>query len=126
MHCLLLIAHGSRRAASNDEVRSLTQLLRRQAGTQFAEVECAFLELAEPSIPDAIDAAITRGCDTLTLLPYFLAAGTHVVNDIPAILADKRAQYPHISLHLGPHLGGAQGMVPLLLSMVSEQQQAQQ
>jgi len=46
MKALLLIAHGSRRAESNDEIRALTQKMKTLAGGRFSEVESAFLELA--------------------------------------------------------------------------------
>ena len=52
MHALLLIAHGSRREASNQEVRELAARLERIAGDRFGRVIPAFLELAEPDIPD--------------------------------------------------------------------------
>ncbi len=54
MHSLLLVAHGSRRKTSNDEIRALTETLHRKAENRFDEVRCAFLKLAEPSIPDGI------------------------------------------------------------------------
>lgn len=41
---LLLVAHGSRRAESNDEIRALAARLRSIATEQFNSVTCAFLE----------------------------------------------------------------------------------
>ena len=61
MRCLILVAHGSRRATSNDEVRRLAALLQRQARGRYDAVVAAFLELAEPGIPAAIDACVARG-----------------------------------------------------------------
>ncbi|MBA1332368.1 cobalamin biosynthesis protein CbiX, partial [Candidatus Endoriftia persephone str. Guaymas] len=43
---LLIVAHGSRREASNQEVRQLTERVRVRAGPLYSEVACAFLELA--------------------------------------------------------------------------------
>jgi len=53
---LLIITHGSRRVASNDEDRQLVDQVRAQAGNAYDDVETAFLELAEPSIPDGLAA----------------------------------------------------------------------
>ena len=49
---LLIIAHGSRREASNDEVRRLADRVRALCAPGIADVEVAFLELAEPSIAE--------------------------------------------------------------------------
>ncbi len=116
MKSLILVAHGSRRAESNDEVRQLTVALRERAGEGFDAVSCAFLELAEPSIPDGIEASVRDGATDITVLPYFLSAGRHVVTDIPNEVAVKQAQYPDVSIRIAPYLGAARGIADLLLS----------
>lgn len=114
MNSLILIAHGSRLTESNDEIRTLTAQLRTALGDAYARVECAYLELSQPSIPEAIDAAVHAGAQKIVLLPYFLAAGTHIQHHIPAIVSDKRAQYPHTEMELRPHIGQSQAMIELL------------
>jgi sirohydrochlorin ferrochelatase len=111
---LILIAHGSRLAASNAEIRALTQELHARVGDRFAYASCAFLELAEPSIASAIDAAVQAGSEDITLLPYFLARGAHVSEHIPGLVAAKQLEYPSIELHLMPYVGASPGMVELL------------
>lgn len=113
---LIIIAHGSRRAQSNEEVKRLAQQVSLQAGDRFSSVGCAFLELASPSIPDAIDAAVAAGAGKLRLLPYFLSAGRHVVEDIPALVEAKQRQYPDILMCLDHHLGETPNMAQLVLS----------
>lgn len=115
---LLLVAHGSRREASNDEVRSLTVALRNAAGERFEAVDCAFLELAEPSIPDGIERLIQEGIDDIAVLPYFLAAGRHVIEDIPDQVAEKRAEHPEVNIAIAPYFGTADEIPRLLLSLV--------
>ena len=51
MHALLLIAHGSRRKESNDEVRKLSKKIIKNNNGEFDIFLCSFLELAEPLIP---------------------------------------------------------------------------
>lgn len=117
MKSLLLIAHGSRRTASNDEVRALAAKL--QAMTQsFDTVACAFLELAEPSIPAGIEACVQEGAQQLVIVPYFLSAGRHVTEDIPALVQPKQAQYPELKIELRPYLGAAEALPALLLGLV--------
>lgn len=115
---LLLIAHGSRHEASNDEVRALTARLRSAAAGRFEMVDCAFLELAEPSIPDGIERLIDGGAQAVTVLPYFLAAGRHVIQDVPALVEEKRAEHPEVDIRITPYLGTSDEIPRLLLSLV--------
>ena len=118
MKSLLLVAHGSRRAASNDEIRALTERLR-AAADGFDDLDCAFLELAEPSIPDGLRQAISRGASVVVVLPYFLSAGRHVITDIPAEIELVQKEYPSVEIHLAPYLGAAEGVVGLLMEQAS-------
>lgn len=117
---LLLVAHGSRRAASNDEVRELTERLRERSGDRYVCVEAAFLELAQPSIPDGIECCIRQGSREVVVLPYFLSAGRHVVTDIPEEVAGKRAQYPDVPIHIAPYLGQSEALADILLGQATE------
>lgn len=117
MNALLLIAHGSRRQASNDEVRELTKVLTQQSKNEFSIVECAFLELAEPSIPEGVSACVAKGADSVTVLPYFLSAGRHVVTDIPDELKKARQQHPQVSIKTAPYLGSAQEIIEILFGL---------
>jgi len=116
MKSLLLVAHGSRRAASNDEVRELTRHLAEQTGGEYGFVDCGFLELAEPSIPEGIQRCIDAGATQVVVLPYFLSAGRHVSEDIPAEVKPKQDEYPGIRICISEYLGAAQGITELLLT----------
>lgn len=118
MKSLLLVAHGSRRKASNDEIRALIERLRAVA-EPFDYLACAFLEIAEPSIPDGLRQAISKGATEVVVLPYFLSAGRHVVTDIPAEIEPVQKQYPSVAIHLAPYLGAAEGVVGLLMEQAS-------
>ncbi|KEZ77485.1 sirohydrochlorin chelatase [Salinisphaera hydrothermalis] len=115
IHALLVVAHGSRRAESNDEVRALTDRVRESAGDRFAAIDCAFLELAPPSIPDGLERLIERGATHVTVLPYFLAAGRHVAEDIPAEVEQTRTMHPNVTIEIAPYLGTSEAMPGLLL-----------
>lgn len=114
MKTMLVVAHGSRRAQSNDEVRALARQLHEQT-QDFDSVGCAFLELAEPSIPDGLRQAIAAGAREVVVVPYFLSAGRHVVKDIPEEVAIVRAEHPDIAITVAPYLGAAPELAGLLL-----------
>lgn len=117
MKALLLVAHGSRRPESNDEVRRIADELGKLAGDDYAYVSSAFLELADPSIPDGIQQCIDHGADEVEVLPYFLSAGRHVSQDIPNEVAIKQQQYPELSIRILSYLGAAVAIPGLLLQL---------
>ena len=113
MKALLLIAHGSRNASANDEIRALTARLR-DAGGRFDLVECAFLEMTEPNIVQSGDKLVADGAKEIIVLPYFLAAGRHVAQDIPAEVARIATQHPKIKITTASHLGASPEMSQLI------------
>ena len=118
MKTLLIVAHGSRRDASNDEVRALSERVARQAGDAYGRVDCAFLELAEPSIPAGLSCMIETGATDITVVPYFLSAGRHVAEDIPAEVA-KVPLPDGVNVRIAPYLGQADSMADLLIAQGS-------
>jgi sirohydrochlorin ferrochelatase len=119
MKTLLLIAHGSRREASNDEVRRLTRRLNAINPAGFAGVETAFLELAQPSIPEGLAACVAKGASEIVVFPYFLAAGTHVARDIPEEIQAFQASHPQIKISLTRHLGDSDLLPQAILQVAS-------
>ena len=119
MKHLVIVAHGSRRQASNDEVRAVTQQFNAQKH-DFDQVSCAFLELDEPSIPQGIINAIKAGADEVVVLPYFLSAGRHVSEDIPVQVQSIQKQYPDIAISIAPYLGASARMPEILLAQAKE------
>jgi len=116
MKAILLVAHGSRRKQSNDEVLSLAEKLRNNCPQQYDIVNAAFLELAEVLIPDGIKQCVNDGATSIIVLPYFLNSGRHVVEDIPNIVSSAAAQYPDIDIKIAPHLGASNLMMDLLIA----------
>lgn len=121
MQALVLIAHGSRRQASNQEVTNLALGLKKSAGKYYQIVEAGFLEIAKPSIPEAIESCIESGATSVIVVPYFLAAGRHVVEDIPQIVRPVGERHPHVSIRISEHIGMSNSMPRLILESASSQ-----
>lgn len=100
----IVAAHGSRRAESNTEVIDLASRLQRHLNEYT--VLPAFLELAEPRLPEVIDAAAHQGATEMVVFPFFLGSGVHVNTDLPHLLERKKLQYPQVMFRQLPHLGG--------------------
>lgn len=114
MKALVLVAHGSRREASNDEVRALADKIAQKMGADFPIVKTGFLELAEPLIPDAIELCIQQGATDVCVVPYFLSAGRHVQQDVPAEVDKAQQANAHIAMEVLPHIGGSAMMLNLI------------
>lgn len=118
MRALLIVAHGSRRKESNDEVRRLATRIQENAGPAFNIVTSAFLEISSPQIDSAVADLIDDGVSEIKVFPYFLAAGTHVVNDIPEQVKEMEETYPSVTFEVLPHLGALQGISTLILNQI--------
>ena len=113
---VLLIAHGSRNpAASADHTRLCAEVAARSG----SHVRPAFLEIDQPSIPDAIDAAVASGATTVRLLPYFLHVGNHVARDLPGIVDAAGLRHPGATIVLEPHVGAHPGLVDLVAGLAA-------
>jgi len=118
MKALVLVAHGSRRQASNDEVVSLSKVITEHMKEEYPIIEAGFLELAEPLIPDAINCCVTQGATNICVMPYFLSAGRHVQEDVPAEVDKARAMHSEIPMEVLPHIGGSDMMIDLIRNSV--------
>jgi len=120
MNALLVISHGSRRSASNDEVFRLTDELRTHARATIPLTQCAFLEITQPSVQTAIDELVASGATEIRIFPHFLAAGTHVAKDIPREIDAAAQRYPQLTFILLPHLGALPGLADLILNRIEQ------
>jgi sirohydrochlorin ferrochelatase len=115
---ILLIAHGSRRAAANDD---LVALATRLADARVAPiVEASFLEIAEPSIAVAGDACVTRGAQRVLMLPFFLSMGIHLTRDLRNARQALAARHPGVSFLLGPPLGPHELLDKLVIERIAQ------
>lgn len=118
MKALVIVAHGSRRQASNEEVVTLSKAIMHVIKDDFPIIETGFLELAEPLIPDAIDRCVQRGATNVSIVPYFLSAGRHVQEDVPAEVDKAREMHSSIPMIVLPHIGASTQMANLIRDSV--------
>lgn len=122
MKALLLVAHGSRRKQSNEEVVKLAEKLKANRTAQYEIIHAGFLELAAPLIPDGIKQCIDDGASSIIVLPYFLNSGRHVVEDIPNIVEQTQVNYPNVEINIAAHLGASELMMDLLIDSANASQ----
>lgn len=114
MKALLIIAHGSRRQRSNDEVIELAEQLKSECAEHYDIVQAAFLELADTLIADGIENCVKDGATHITVLPYFLNSGRHVTEDIPHDVDVVRPKFPDVQIFIADHIGASSAMIGML------------
>lgn len=115
---ILLIAHGSRRQQANDDLRQLAAMLAERCPGEV--IECSYLELAEPTIPQGMQACVDRGATRVRMLPYFLSAGAHVSDDLVRYRREFVEAYPDLDIRLCPPIGLHPKMVDILLNRLEQ------
>lgn len=99
---LLLAAHGTRDAAGLAQTRELRRLI--TSRVPGLPVELGFLELADPSIAEAVARLISGGARRVTVAPLLLFAAGHAKDDIPALLAECTHEHRDLEIRLAPPL----------------------
>lgn len=119
MKALVIIAHGSRRQESNDEIISMVDRIRQRVNNRYKRITHAFLEICDPTLADAVEECIHRGAREITVYPFFLNSGNHVQRDIPEMIAKMNADWPHCRIRLLQHFGRSEDVAGLIANHVS-------
>ena len=109
---LVVFAHGSRVVAANEAVRAVALEAARQAG--MTAHRTAFLELAEPTLSEAVADLAREGVQRVIVTPYFLTMGRHLVEDLPRLLEAARAEHPDLIVEASPPLDGHPDLAGIL------------
>lgn len=109
---VILLGHGSIREPANVEVRVMWKMMQEQLPE--LDIRGSFVEVAEPTLEQTIDQAVSEGIERIVIVPMFLTRGNHLSNGIPRILEGVRQKYPEIQIDLTQHLG----VDPLLAEII--------
>jgi sirohydrochlorin ferrochelatase len=112
---IIIVAHGSKRAQSNEEFIQLVEQIRLDNIMDFDEVKYAFLEFANPSIEMTIEKMSAYHMDEIYVYPYFLNSGKHVVVDIPNVVSRMNETHKNVQIKLTTHFGASHS-VPSIIS----------
>ena len=100
---LVLFAHGSRDPKWAEPFKAIQALIRAQAPGM--PVELAFLELMEPGIQECLIELANKSVKRISIVPIFLAAGRHLREDLPALVAPIQKQYPDLVINVTAPIG---------------------
>ncbi len=118
--CILLLGHGSPKKDANnlDKVAAMLHRMIHQ-NCSDACVGVAYMEFAEPKIPDAIRRMVEVGAQKIILHPFFLSAGQHVTKDIPGMIEEARGRYPDVTFIYTEPLGIHEKLAQVVLERIS-------
>lgn len=112
-----MVGHGSRDASANQEFEQL--VARYQTRRPELELRHGYVELAQPSLADAL-ADLPAETVEAVLLPLFLFAAGHVKNDIPLALATARRRRPDVRFSAARALGVHAALAELAVERAEE------
>lgn len=117
---LILLDHGSRRAAANCGLVSLARGVAEAAASRYLCVEPAHMEVAAPSLDQAFGRCVAAGAERIVVVLFFLAAGTHSTDDVPRLAVEAAALHGDVEYVLTSPLGMDQGIAQLVLGLAEK------
>ncbi|WP_321783699.1 CbiX/SirB N-terminal domain-containing protein [Paraburkholderia sp. J94] len=119
-HGMILFGHGARDARWKEPFTRLAAKLAAARGADGADhesgpVALAFLELMEPSLPDAIAAQAAQGCTVITVVPVFFGQGGHIRRDLPALVAQCQVAHPGVQIRCATAVGEDDGVLDAIV-----------
>ena len=114
---LILFAHGSRDAQWAAPFRAVQKKI--ALARPGLRIELAFLEIMQPSLPDAIDRLVAAGHVRLVIAPLFMAQGAHLKRDLAELLTSARARHAHIEIVPLPAAGEAEAVLDAIGAWVT-------
>lgn len=120
MKALIILAHGSRRQESNQEIKDLATDVSNISEKEYELVEYAYLEVVEPTLLQSIESAIDKGASDITVMPYFLNSGNHVTRDVPDMVDSAIKKFPNCKFKISACIGMLEDMPKLILQQASQ------
>lgn len=106
---IILFGHGSRDPRWAQTLHAVAERLHSDNPTLV--VRCAYLEFMQPGLPETLRALHTEGVRHVRIAPVFLAAGGHVLRDLPELVAPLLQECPGLQVEIVAALGADPGVI---------------
>jgi sirohydrochlorin cobaltochelatase len=114
---VVLVGRGSTDPDANAEIAKVARLV--YEGRGLAGVEPAFISLASPSVPDALERCRRLGAARIVVLPYFLFGG--VLPDRIVAQSDAwAAEHPEVPVRVAGLIGDCDELAAIVLERYAE------
>ncbi len=118
MQALLYVAHGSRVKAGIEEALRFIEQVKGEIDVPIQQI--SFLELAEPTILQGVEACVAQGATKIAVAPILLLSANHLKEDIPQEIAQAKNQFPHIEFTIGEAFGIDDRLVATLEERITD------
>lgn len=108
---ILLVGHGSREKAGNQEIEKFAEQWRARLPEQ--NIEVCFIEFADVLIDEGLDNAAKHGLP-VAIVPLILNAAGHVKMELPEHIEKARLRHPSINFIFCKHLGASEEIFTIL------------
>jgi len=109
---VVLFAHGSRDPLWSKPMEAVAARI--AADRPDLAVQCAYLELSEPDLPQVVRDMAAGGVGRITIVPMFLGTGRHAREDLPQLVQELRTEHPTLRLHVQQAIGEDERMTALM------------
>jgi precorrin-8X/cobalt-precorrin-8 methylmutase len=119
MESIILVGHGSPKKDAN-RLGIVADMLHSALHPGCGErcVQVAYMEFAQPSIPEALDSEAKRGAKKIIIHPFFLNAGVHVTKDIPEMISDAESRHPGVEFIYTEPLGVHEKLIQVVIERI--------
>jgi len=108
---IVVVGRGSSDPDANGDFAKIVRLVGEAADSAITMP--AFIGIAQPTFPEALELVARSRPDRLVVLPYFLFAG-RLISQLEQQLANFSTHHRWIKTHLAPHLGLHAGLLDAL------------
>ncbi|MBO7351977.1 MAG: sirohydrochlorin cobaltochelatase, partial [Candidatus Methanomethylophilaceae archaeon] len=118
---VLILGHGSS-YRYNERIMELQQQRLKEMG--FQDVYIGYNKMSEPTIEESVSQMVKDGIDEIIAIPFFIASGLHMANEMPPKLGLEKDQKDGMVTIDGKqvmmHFGEPFGMDPMLTKILKE------
>lgn len=109
---VVLFSHGSRDPLWRAPIEAVAARICAQYPGRL--VQCAYLELCEPTLAQAVELLVRQGATHVTVVPMFLGTGKHARNDLPLLVEQLRARHQSVHFTVQGAIGEDHRMTELM------------
>lgn len=118
MNGILILAHGSREKETENTLEQIVEMLKVKADDCF--IQTAFLQFSDTNLEKGLDLLVQKGINNITVVPYFLFEGVHIIEDIPNEINEYLEKNKSITIKMSKVLGVDQRLADILFDRIKE------
>ena len=115
---IILFSHGSRDPLWRAPIEAVATCIALQYPDR--EVQCAYLELCEPTLAHAAETLTQRGATHVMVVPMFLGTGKHAREDLPLLVEQLRSHHTTVEFTVQAAIGEDNRMTALMAEIACD------